>query len=554
MLRYLASTLLLPLAALASASDPPQLTPAVAGPYHVEGARLLDSDNKLYTLKGTRLAPVTSSDTDITGAPGQFGPLSATTIVTIRQRLNMNAVRLPVDPVLYLKDAAFRERIRTVTETSNHLELLVIMEADSDSPAFWTALAGDYRNNQNVFFAISPVLTGAAAQCAVDAIREAGATQPIVAGDATLKDRNLILQVAPRYAAPPDELDHIASLAETIPVLADGMDPEFFADSAECKAFPADPAAASALMEQRLTFFDDHNISWTISSFQPGKLIAEYRYIIGTRLERGWTCNPKDRDIVVGLGIVVLSHLWKTSPSGLFPVNCMLGGFVVARGAVVSTYGPTLADHMENHKPGIYPTKLGGVSIRVTDSKGVARLAPMLYAGGGWQIISFVVPAASALGPADVTIVRDDGSTTTGRIVVTDLAPGVWTKNSESRGEVVGYVTQRSADGKVHTFEASTCGKDGCRAIPIPLSAKTRTTVRMPGTGFRYVHGHGDIQVTIGGRNVKVLSWGRDPETPYNDQLVVEIPNELRGAGDVDLWFTVDGVLSNVVRMNFGKA
>ena len=76
-----------------------------------------------------------------------------------------------------------------------------------------------------------------------------------------------------------------------------------------------------------------------------------------------------------GLGIVVLSRLSrKTSPSGLFPVNfaCSAASWSHAV-RIVSTYGPTRSPViMENHKPGIYPTKLGGVSIRLTaDSKGV---------------------------------------------------------------------------------------------------------------------------------------------------------------------------------------
>lgn len=533
--------LLAPLALVASSSPPPALTPAVAGPYHVEGARLIDGHGRPYRITGTRLAPLTSSGMDITGTPGEFGPLSATTIVTIRQRVNMNAVRLPLDASLYLSDFAYRKRARAVADVSNHLELLVILEADTSSPEFWNALASDFCDDPNIFFA----LPAGATQDSVDAIRAARASQPIVASDPDLKDTNLIAEVTPGYTTSSDELDPIAHVAESRPVLADGMDPGFFTGSRECSAVPTDPAAAAAMIERRLTFFDDHNVSWTISSFQPGKMISDYRYLIGTRLERGWTCKQQKPDLAVGIGVAVLSHLWRTSPDGLFPVNCMLGGFAVARGAVVSIYGPTLADHQESPKPGTWPYHLGGVSIRVTDSKGVARLAHMLYAGGGWQIISFMVPPASALGPADVTIVRDDGSTTTGRIVVTDVAPGLWTTNAESRGGVVGKVTQHFRDGRVRVSDA---------AKPIPLAANVRTTVRMPGTGFRYVHSRSSVQVTIGGKPAKVVSFGPDTGTPYDDQLTVEIPNELKDAGDVDVWFTVDGVLSNVVRLNFGKS
>jgi uncharacterized protein (TIGR03437 family) len=185
------------------------------------------------------------------------------------------------------------------------------------------------------------------------------------------------------------------------------------------------------------------------------------------------------------------------------------------------------------------------VSIRVTDSKGVGHLARMLYTGGGWQIINFMVPPASALGPADVTILRDDGSTTTGRIVVTDVTPGLWTNNAESRGGVVGKVTQRFRNGRVRVLDA---------AKPIPLAANVRTTIGMTGTGFRYVHSRDSLRVTIGGKPAKVLSFGPAGGTPYDDQLTVEIPNGLKDAGLVDVWFTADGVLSNVVQLNFGKS
>src|ERR1700761_4152808 len=147
----------------------PVVTPAPAGPYHVEGSRLIDSHGRPYLLNGTRLAQVSASDSDLNGMPGYFGALSATTIVTIRQRLNMNAVRLPVDAALYVEDAAYRRRTRMVVETSNHLELLVVLEASTAAPDFWAMAARDFRESPDVFFALPADANGDAAQCAVDA-------------------------------------------------------------------------------------------------------------------------------------------------------------------------------------------------------------------------------------------------------------------------------------------------------------------------------------------------------------------------------------------------
>jgi hypothetical protein len=152
---------------------------------------------------------------------------------------------------------------------ANRLELLVILEAEAQGAqtdalrAFWRNIAACFRDRPNVFFAARSLRFA-------DVIRQSGAGQPVIITD-SVSPRNaggdLIYQVTPRYAAPKSR--HFG-MAE-IPVLTDGLDPEIDRASGECAAFPADPGQASDLVESILTGFDEQTISWTLSSFTPGK-------------------------------------------------------------------------------------------------------------------------------------------------------------------------------------------------------------------------------------------------------------------------------------------
>jgi uncharacterized protein (TIGR03437 family) len=150
--------------------------------------------------------------------------------------------------------------------------------------------------------------------------------------------------------------------------------------------------------------------------------------------------------------------------------------------------------------------------------------------------------------------VRTDGSSTSASVIVDDIAPGLFTASADGRGPVIGQVTQEFSDGTKKTFPAWQCKLPGaCRTIPILLSRRASTTVRLRGTGFRNAGLKPNIRVWIGEVPVPVLSSSHDTESGI-DQLMIRLPLNLRGAGETDLFFTVEGVLSNVVRINCGGA
>ena len=144
---------------------------------------------------------------------------------------------------------------------------------------------------------------GSDPQALVDAIRSSGASQPILVRE-PVHDSNLLYEVTPRYATTRTDEDRwrqFGSLAERAPVLVSDLDPQLDLKSEECAAFPSDPAEATKLIEANLAYFDAHQISWTLSSFRPGRMITEYRFYNWSKLDDGWTCgeSPSSLNILI---------------------------------------------------------------------------------------------------------------------------------------------------------------------------------------------------------------------------------------------------------------
>src|ERR1035441_6506681 len=182
------------LGAKAGGESTPRLTPAAAGPYQVDGNRIVDVKGHTYLVRGTELAGLTLKTADIAGDGKEFGAFSPSSLISIRQRLNMNVVRLPVNPREFEESREYRARAHEVVDSANRFELMVILGADArvQVPAealahFWERCAGEFKSYPNVFFAPGgpPEL--------VNAVRRGGAEQPVLmAGEFQVGDRNVI--------------------------------------------------------------------------------------------------------------------------------------------------------------------------------------------------------------------------------------------------------------------------------------------------------------------------------------------------------------------------
>ncbi|MGH9660216.1 MAG: hypothetical protein ACRD96_16825 [Bryobacteraceae bacterium] len=190
-----------------------------------------------------------------------------------------------------------------------------------------------------------------------------------------------------------------------------------------------------------------------------------------------------------------------------------------------------------------WPTTLGGVSVEVADRFGVRRPAQVFYVAPGQ--INFVVPAATAPGPATVSVFRGDVLRASGRLQVDLIAPGLFTAASTGRGLAaaiaLGATPQLVAD----------CTSTGCVARPIDLPAGSETYLVLFGTGLRNRAALDAVSVTIGGLRAPVQYAGPQLEYPGLDQVNVLLPPELRGRGEVDVLLSAGGVMANAVRVSF---
>jgi uncharacterized protein (TIGR03437 family) len=573
---------------LASASLPPkaqQITPGPAGPFHASGNRILDSHGHIFLMRGTQLTPFDPKTVARDNRAGEdFGPHSATSLSAIRLRFNLNTVRLPVN-VLDSATPGYFADLEKVVRRANEIDLLVVLaarEPGSEMPSaktaeFWTRCAATFKDNPNVLFDVfsDPIAPGdphsatgwsiwrSHMQELVGTIRATGATQPIVVmgwkderifegvdTTALLDDPNIIYEAAPRLANTRTDAQRDAQfgmLARRVPVTANGWDLELN-DASVCAALPTEPSAAASLVQANLDYFDAHQISWTVSTFEPGKLIRDLSFHDATSLENGWTCGLSSQP--AGLGRVIEGHMRASQERGLFVVSGS-GGPDVARGGLSLAYGPIMAAYDAKRETARPPASLGNISIQITDASGVTRKAGMLWASAGWGQSNFVIPKESAVGPATMTIVREDGTRASSNITIADTAPGFLTGQS-CRGPALGSATETFRDGRVSAIaKISSCAGTHCQTIPIAMSKSAVTRVRLTASGFRYAASMRDIEVTIAGMRVPVVAYGAD-NAPGVDFLTIEIPDTLRGLGETDLMSRVNGRPANAVRINLG--
>src|ERR1700691_426212 len=183
-------------------------TVAPAGPFHVEGNRIIDFKHRPFLIRGTQLPGFHMETAARDNAAGvYYGVHSATTLSAIRLRFNLNAVRLPVEVADGAKPGYFRE-LAKVVQRANQMDMLVILaahETGSGFPTrktaeFWSRCAAYFKGYPNVMFdafdgpAPSAVPAADDAHSAagwdlwrqgmedlVHAIRAAGAAQPVLA-------------------------------------------------------------------------------------------------------------------------------------------------------------------------------------------------------------------------------------------------------------------------------------------------------------------------------------------------------------------------------------
>jgi uncharacterized protein (TIGR03437 family) len=219
--------------------------------------------------------------------------------------------------------------------------------------------------------------------------------------------------------------------------------------------------------------------------------------------------------------------------------------------SIVSGFGRGLA--VTSQAAGLLPlpTALAGTSVKVKDSAGVERLASLIYVSP--VQINYVVPSGTAIGPAAVTVVNGTQVLATGTMQVSQVAPGLFSANSNGQGVAAAIAVTIKADGSqsAQYIFTATAAIGSRTSVPVDLGGPTdQVNLMLPGSGFRGASGLGGFSATIGGVNAQVLAAAPDPDFPGVDWVNVQIPRSLAGHGESDIVLTVDGSTANSVTVN----
>lgn len=219
--------------------------------------------------------------------------------------------------------------------------------------------------------------------------------------------------------------------------------------------------------------------------------------------------------------------------------------------AITALFGNDLATGTATANTLPLPTTLVGTTIKVTDSTGTERLAPLFFVSP--TQVNYQIPTGTMTGPAGVLVTTSNGTLFTGAVNITDVAPGLFSADARGQGLAAAVVLRIRADG-TQSFEPVARfdgGLNGFFAIPIDLSRETdQVFLLLYGTGIRQRSALTNVNVKIGGIDAPVEYAGAQGDFAGLDQLNVRLPRSLAGRGGVEVMLTVDGQLANVVRVH----
>ena len=215
--------------------------------------------------------------------------------------------------------------------------------------------------------------------------------------------------------------------------------------------------------------------------------------------------------------------------------------------SIVASFGESLGTGVEVATVVPLPTKLAGSSVKVKDSAGVERDAPLFFVAP--QQINLQIPPGTANGAATITVTSGDGTISQGTINIVSAAPGWFTANANGQGAPAGVAVRVKADGS-QSLELLSQAQGGAQ-VPRELDLGPdgdQVILVLFGTGFRSAPA-GSVTCRIGGEVSEVLFAGAQGGLVGLDQANLRVPRSLIGRGLVDLVLTADGRTANTVQI-----
>ena len=220
----------------------------------------------------------------------------------------------------------------------------------------------------------------------------------------------------------------------------------------------------------------------------------------------------------------------------------------VAPQQLVTAFGSGFATQTITAPGQPLPLTLGNTVITITDSKGTVSSAP-LYVSPSQA--SFLIPSGVAAGTASVKVTRGGTTVLTGSLTVASVSPGLYSANGNGAGVAAALAERISASNAVTPLTVFSCESGvavSCLSSPLSLGSSTDTVyVSLYGTGIR---GAGTVQAYVAGQPVPLLYAGPQGQYQGLDQVNISLPRSLAGMGEVSVYLTGDGNVSNMITVN----
>jgi uncharacterized protein (TIGR03437 family) len=223
-------------------------------------------------------------------------------------------------------------------------------------------------------------------------------------------------------------------------------------------------------------------------------------------------------------------------------------GQMFAPDSIIAAFGANLATGIEVANTTPLPTNLRGTTVKVRDSGGIERLAPLFFVSPGQ--INYLLPAGTAIGTATITATSGNGDISVGTLMVSAVSPALFTANASGSGAAAANVLRVTASGQQIFEPAARFDQTLNRFVPEPINLGPEGE-----QVYLVVYGSGTrgnvVTATLGGTPINVIFAGPQGGFAGLDQLNLgAIPRSLAGRGVVDLVVTVDGKQANTVQFS----
>lgn len=217
--------------------------------------------------------------------------------------------------------------------------------------------------------------------------------------------------------------------------------------------------------------------------------------------------------------------------------------------SIVSAFGSGLAASTLAAVSTPLPTTLAGSTVKVRDSAGTERFAPLFFVSP--TQINYQMPPGTINGAATITVTGSDGSISTGTTQIAAVAPGLFSADASGSGLAAATALRVKADGS-QQFEAVArfdAAQNKFIAVPIDLGSETdQVFLILFGTGLRFRGVLSAVSARLGGVDCQVSFAGAQGGFAGLDQVNVRLSRSLIGRGEVDVALTVDGNPANTIR------